>query len=223
MKKFTYFTAFVSAVIVILLLIASSCRKEVGTTIDWLNGYQVEYSKKEKVGDFWEYTCSTPNVFKGRNKVKGIVLHHTATTSTETALKIMAGPNPTGKVSCHVVIAPDGTRYVLAPPTAITWHAGKSRWNGRDWCNSFTVGIEFQGNTLTTPLTEEQIQSAIDYCLPIMQKYKLKESDIITHRQIRDEYIKTHPDKKASTKPDITPKEHERFLKAIHERRVSRK
>lgn len=222
MNKFPFSTSFgIATVLIVLLLLVTHCRKEVGTAIDQLDGYQVEYSKKEKKGDFWEYTCSTPNVFKGRNRVKGIVLHHTATASTGTALKMMAGPEPTGKVSCHVVIAPDGTRYVLAPPTARTWHAGKSRWKGQDWCNAFTVGIEFQGNTCAAPLTDAQIQSAIDYCLPIMKKYKLKESDIITHEMIRTEYIKAHPEEGVPNKPDITQKEHARFLKALHDRRSS--
>lgn len=202
-------------VVGIMAIMFAGCKKSIEKISDQLTGYQVEYSKREKIGDFWEYTCSTPNVYPGKNSVKAIVLHHTATPSTEVSLQLMADPKPGGKVSCHVVIAPDGTRYVLAPPTARTWHAGYSRLNGREWCNNFTVGIEFQGNTLEHPLTEEQIRSAIEYCRPIMKKYKLTKKDIVTHQQIRDEYIKAHPGKKIPSKGDITPEEYQRFLSAL--------
>ena len=153
--------------------------------------------------------------------MKGIVLHHTATNSTQVSLAIMVGLEPKGKVSCHVLIAPDGTRYVLATPETITWHAGQSRLNERNNCNRFTVGIEFQGNTLEEPLTDAQIRSAIDYCLPIMKKYKLKEKDIVTHQQICDEFLKSHPKEKVPAKVDITPDEHARFLRALKEHQLN--
>lgn len=178
----------------------------------------LRFENKVKKGNFWEYTCLTPNVSRGKNRVEGIVLHHTATASTRASLRIMTGNRPKGKVSCHVIIAPDGTRYILAPPEAITWHAGYSTLNGRDDCNRFTIGIEFQGNTGEKPLTDEQIQSAIDYCLPIMKEYRLTEDDIVTHRQIRQTYLKKHPWRNVPGKPDITEKEHRRFLHALARR-----
>ncbi|MDE5888008.1 MAG: N-acetylmuramoyl-L-alanine amidase [Muribaculaceae bacterium] len=203
--------------LVMITLSHSACTHNKVSDSSMLIEASIPYEKKEKIGDYWEYTCPTPNVHAGKNQVKAIVLHHTATESTLSSLKIMTGPKPTGKVSCHVVIAPDGTRYILAPPESITWHAGWSMLNGRSNCNRFTVGIEFQGNTLEHPLTSDQIQSAIDYCLPIMKKYNLKISDIVTHKQIREEYLRNHHAKKVPAKPDITDEEHNRFKKAIKE------
>lgn len=207
--------------ITLLLAICGSCGRVEGVVEEISDRFTmdgVECSKKEKVGDFWVYTCSTPNIHEGKNQVKGIVLHHTATASTHSSLRIMADPEPLGRVSCHVIIVPDGSRYVLAPPEAITWHAGKSMLNGRNNCNRFTVGIEFQGNTLESPLTDEQIESAIDYVLPIMKKYRIPTSMIVTHQQIRDEYKKAHPRQKIPAKPDITQEEYDRFMKALHSR-----
>ena len=186
--------------------------------IHTLTAWGIECKGKEKVGDFWVYDCPTPNIHPGKNGVKAIVLHHTATANTRSSLRIMTGHKPEGKVSCHVLIDKDGSRYVLASPDKITWHAGRSMLRGRKDCNRFTVGIEFQGNTLEEPLTEAQIQSAIDYCLPIMKKYHLSLSDIVTHQQIRDEYLKAFPKSKTPTKPDITKEEYIRFKEELSRR-----
>ena len=170
----------------------------------------------EKKGEYWEVDVPTPNITEGMNDVEGIILHHTATDNAEHALKTLT--TPAGKVSCHVLIDTDGTRYVLAPPTAITWHAGKSRLNGRDGCNDFTIGIEFQGNTVEEPLTEDQIQSAIDYVIPLIHHYNIPLKNIVTHEQIRNDFKEAHPKVKAHSKVDVTPEEHTRFMKALRQR-----
>ncbi len=193
--------------------LSSGCQKTNEEYLGTVKG--VEFTKKRKIGDYWVYTCPTPNVHKGKNSVEGIILHHTACASCRDALNIMTGSHPKGKVSCHVVIDTDGTRYILAEPEAITWHAGFSRFKNRNNCNKFTVGIEFQGNTCQSPLTDAQIKSAIDYCRPIMKKYNLKPSDIVTHEMIRKAYLQTHPHSKTPSKPDITQTEYKRFIDSI--------
>lgn len=171
-----------------------------------------------KDGDFWVYDKPTPNVSEGENKVQGIVLHHTAASSINGALSALRDPR--SKVSAHVLIDKDGTRYILAQPTQITWHAGYSHFRGKNWCNNFTIGIEFQGNTCRTPLTEEQIQSAIDYILPIMSQYGIKEKNIVTHEFIRKEWNRVHPNRKQVMKVDITEKEYKRFRDALSKRKA---
>lgn len=170
----------------------------------------------EKKGEYWVVDVPTPNITEGMNDVQGIILHHTATADAEHALKTLTTPK--GGVSCHVLIDTDGTRYVLADPTAITWHAGKSRLNGRDGCNEFTVGIEFQGNTVEEPLTDDQIQSAIDYVIPLIHHYNIPLKNIVTHEQIRANFKEAHPKVKAHAKVDVTPEEHARFMKALRQR-----
>lgn len=165
---------------------------------------------------FWVTEMPTPNVSDGTNKVEGIVLHHTATESGEKSLDILTDPE--SGVSCHVMIDTDGSRYVLAPPEAITWHAGRSRLNGKDGCNNFTVGIEFQGNTVEEPLTDRQIESAVDYMLPIIEQYHIPLDNIVTHEQIRDNYRKAHPKTKTPTKVDVSSSEHDRIMAALNEK-----
>lgn len=173
--------------------------------------------KKDTVKkDYKVIEYPTPNVSPGVNEVKGIVLHHTATADAQEALEKMTTPGQ--GVSAHVLIDTDGTRYLLAPPDAITWHAGKSRLKNRENANNFTVGIEFQGNTVDKPLTDDQIQSALDYIIPIMEKYHLSADDIVTHEEIRADYLNHHPDSDVLTKVDVTPAEKARLLAALQER-----
>ena len=147
------------------------------------------------------------------NEVIGVVLHHTAEPTVENALKILSSPEK--KVGTHVVIDLDGTRYIMAQPTTVTYHAGYSVLNGREGCNYFTIGIEFQGNTLNEPLTENQIESGIEYLLPIIKAYNIALDNIVTHQMIRTAYKEKHPESRCSGKVDITQIEYQRFMSRL--------
>ena len=156
----------------------------------------------------------TPNYDRQRaNDVQGIILHHTAEPTVEKSLAILT--SPAKKVGTHVVIDTDGTRYIMAEPTVATYHAGRSILNGREGCNHFTVGIEFQGNTLEAPLTEDQIASGIEYILPIMAKYNIPLENVVTHEMVRTAWMQRYPRKRCSGKVDITPEEYLRFMRAL--------
>lgn len=49
------------------------------------------------------------------------------------------------RVSAHFLVSREGavTQYVACSKRA--WHAGASRWKGRENCNDFSVGIELEG------------------------------------------------------------------------------
>ena len=158
--------------------------------------------------------CPTPNYDKERtNKVLGVVLHHTAEPTVEKSLAILT--SPVKKVGTHVVIDTDGTRYIMAEPNVATYHAGRSILNGHEGCNYCTVGIEFQGNTLVAPLTDDQIASGIEYILPIMARYSIPLENIVTHEMVRTAYMQKYPNKRCSAKVDITSIEYARFMKAL--------
>lgn len=170
----------------------------------------------EKPGKYWEtFQYHTPNLHEGKNEVKAVVLHHTASWGPgEWVAKELCRPGH--GASCHVVIDTDGTRYVLANPEEIPFHAGYSKLGNRFRVNTFSIGIEFQGNTLEHPLTDEQIESAIEYLRPIIEKHHIKAKNIVTHQMVRDAYKKAIPgNKKAYPKVDITPAEYERVLNAL--------
>jgi len=157
----------------------------------------------------------TPNfAIDKTNRVEGVILHHTAEPTIERSLEVLT--SRTKKVGTHVVIDTDGTRYIMCSPETVTYHAGFSILDGKEGCNNFTIGIEFQGNTLEAPLTEDQIKSAIEYLIPLISKYKIPVKNIVTHEMVRNAYKKKYPKKRCAGKVDITQKEFIRFKDALN-------
>src|SRR5258708_2972624 len=49
------------------------------------------------------------------------------------------------KVSAHFLVRREGELIQLVPCAKRAWHAGSSRWGGRERCNDFSVGVELEG------------------------------------------------------------------------------
>jgi AmpD protein len=49
------------------------------------------------------------------------------------------------RVSAHFLIRRGGELVQFVPLEARAWHAGASRWRGRERCNDFSVGVELEG------------------------------------------------------------------------------
>lgn len=175
-----------------------------------------EAQAQQAENKYKEVSYPTPNFDKEKkNTVEGVILHHTAEPTVQRSLHVLTkGPR---KVGTHVVIDTDGTRYVMCSPETVTWHAGASILNGKEGCNYFTIGIEFQGNTLEAPLTEAQILSAIEYLRPIIAKYRIPTKNIVTHKMIRDAYRAKYPNAKVYGKVDITDAEYQHFMRIFKE------
>lgn len=171
-------------------------------------------TKKNTKQIYKEIKYPTPNIdHNAINTVEGVILHHTAEPTVEKSLSVLTSTKK--KVGTHVVIDTDGTRYIMASPETVTYHAGLSVLNGKTGCNYFTIGIEFQGNTLEKPLTQDQINSAIEYLKPLISKYKIPLRNIVSHEMIRKAYMKKYPRKRCSGKVDITQTEYKRFVNAL--------
>ena len=127
-------------------------------------------------------TRQTPNLSRGRIITPThIILHHTGGSYAGSVSWCL---NPASKVSYHCIIARSGKRTILAPPTARTWHAGVSSWQGRKNCNDFSIGLAWEGDTYQTPLSEDAILSAVEYLLPILDKFKIPLSHLLRHADI---------------------------------------
>ena len=50
------------------------------------------------------------------------------------------------RVSSHFLVRRDGELVQFVPTGRRAWHAGASRWRGRDRCNDFSVGVELEGS-----------------------------------------------------------------------------
>lgn len=130
---------------------------------------------------YQETIRQTPNVSPRKIKPELIVVHHTDGSYSGSVAWCL---NPTSKVSYHCIIARDGRRTVLAQPTQRAWHAGKSSWRGRNDCNSFSVGVAFEGNTYVKALGQDAIDSFLEYVLPIMRKHGIPSGHVTDHRTI---------------------------------------
>ncbi|UII25986.1 N-acetylmuramoyl-L-alanine amidase [Fulvivirga maritima] len=71
-----------------------------------------------------------------------IVIHYTAMTSVEGAVKVLTTKYEKGNASAHLVIGKQGEIVQLSNFNFRTWHAGKSQYNGRSGYNSYSIGIE---------------------------------------------------------------------------------
>jgi N-acetyl-anhydromuramyl-L-alanine amidase AmpD len=144
-----------------------------------------------------------------KNEVKKVVLHHTGSTDEKNNNKYVYNHfmNPNSETSAHIVIEEDGQRTIYASPDQVTFHAGKSSWDGRSNVNDFGIGVEFQGDTNVKPLTSAQIKSFVEYFDQLAKKYNVSTEDIITHAMVAP-----------GRKPDITESQYKRILKYLKER-----
>lgn len=70
------------------------------------------------------------------------------------------------EVSAHLLIRRDGELVQYVPFDRRAWHAGRSRFAGRDNCNDFSIGIELEGCDHEA-FTDAQYD-ALDRVLPIL-------------------------------------------------------
>jgi N-acetylmuramoyl-L-alanine amidase len=82
----------------------------------------------------------SPN-YNARPPSKGVelvVIHATAGTSEEGDLSWLCSPK--SRVSYHYLVGRTGALYQLVQESRRAWHAGRSRWLGKDNCNDFSIG-----------------------------------------------------------------------------------
>jgi len=88
------------------------------------------------------------------------------------------------RVSAHVLIRRDGTPVQYVPFGSRAWHAGVSRFEGRDACNDFSIGIEFEG-TDEIPYEDAQYTTAAGVIRALLGAYStLCASRIVGHSDI---------------------------------------
>lgn len=76
-------------------------------------------------------------------------------------------------VSAHFFIRRNGLVVQHVPTIRRAWHAGVSRFEGRERCNDFSIGIELEG-TDTLPYTDEQYQALQSLALALKVRHPLK-------------------------------------------------
>ncbi len=119
-----------------------------------------------------------------RIKPKFIVLHHSYGSFAGGVSWIT---NKQSRVSYHYMIDKDGSRVQFVYDTRRAWHAGQSTWKGYNGLNSHSVGIAFYGDTNSRKTTYDEIDSAAEKCIYLMNKFSIGIDSIITHKMIAPE------------------------------------
>ena len=127
---------------------------------------------------------------KGQDsRVQYVVVHYTSA-DWERSLKVLTQ----GPVSSHYLIGdqPKPLVYQLVDENRRAWHAGESRWQGRTWLNSSTIGIELvhpgyrdrNGERQWYPYSQAQIDRLIALLLDIKARHQLPIDAVIGHSDI---------------------------------------
>jgi len=96
------------------------------------------------------------------------------------------------KVSAHLLIRRDGSIRQYVPFNRRAWHAGVSRYQGRERCNDFSIGIELEG-AVTLAYTETQYRQLANVVKILLANYPMLSSQcIVGHSDVAPER-KTDP------------------------------
>ena len=128
-----------------------------------------------------EVIKQSPNVSNSPIKPLGIILHHSAGSyhsSVDWCLR------KESKVSYHCIVDLTGDRTILAKDTQRAWHAGKSKFKGKNDCNTFMLGIAVTGDTNKRRLSEFEIESVAKWCVEKMKLWGFGIDWITTHREV---------------------------------------
>ncbi len=88
------------------------------------------------------------------------------------------------KVSSHLLIDREGQITQFVPFHKRAWHAGVSKFEGREGCNDFSIGIELEGAD-HIPFSEEQYKVLAAVTRQIIALYpKIKADRIVGHSDI---------------------------------------
>lgn len=85
------------------------------------------------------------------------------------------------KVSSHFLIRRDGELIQFVSCLQRAWHAGASKWQSRERCNDFSVGIELEGSDVE-PFEERQYQTLNSLIESLKHRYPIQH--IVGHADI---------------------------------------
>ncbi|MCC7005315.1 MAG: N-acetylmuramoyl-L-alanine amidase [Ottowia sp.] len=127
-------------------------------------------------------------------RVRFLVLHYTAL-DTEASIRALTAPN---NVSAHYLVSDKNPQliYRLVSEDKRAWHAGVSKWQGRENLNDSSIGIEIINLGYTNPnkqdlqkvtwypFPDEQIDAVIELTKDIVTRYKIDPTCVIGHADI---------------------------------------
>jgi len=127
----------------------------------------------------------SPNWDERLLPVSMLVLHYTGMQDADSAIARLR--DPAAKVSCHYLIAEDGTILRLVDEDKRAWHAGRSHWRTIDDVNSASIGIEIVNpghDWGYRPFPPEQIEALIPLVADIKERHGITRGDVVGHSDI---------------------------------------
>ncbi|SFN98793.1 AmpD protein [Formivibrio citricus] len=85
------------------------------------------------------------------------------------------------RVAAHFLIRRDGELVQFVSCNERAWHAGVSRWLGRERCNDFSIGIEIEGSDYV-PFNEAQYATLAALLPALRQAYPIRH--LVGHNDI---------------------------------------
>ncbi|MFE2860986.1 N-acetylmuramoyl-L-alanine amidase [Sphingobacterium multivorum] len=127
----------------------------------------------------------SPNVSTGTKDIRFILLHFDAASNSTSAVNWLT--QKASGVSADLHITRDGKVTQMAKFNQITWHAGRSEWNGFTNLNRYAIGIEQENMGMVKGVyqdwTEVQIQKCIEVCKALVKAYP-SITDILGHEEV---------------------------------------
>lgn len=143
---------------------------------------QIKNVRKVSTGNYRKDSTGKASV----NNLLNIVLHHTGNMSTGDVDNLFTQK---GGNSSHYYIDKNGNVRQYGEDSKVMYHAGKSLYNGDTDLNKNSIGIELQGQDKN--FTEPQYASVVKLINDLRSKYG--KMPVLTHKQIRDAYMKANP------------------------------
>lgn len=166
------------------------------------------------------FTSGNVNIGEGTKQIAQWILKGLGKVGDAFNTIVTAGASTDFGQTSPFVFGTGEERRNIANPDQVTFHGGYSRWNGQNNVNDFMIGVEFQGDTNKRPLTNQQIQSYVEYVKPIVRQYGIPLENIVTHQNVRDEYNAWAPlngEPTAPSKPDINQENQRRLIEALRQ------
>jgi N-acetylmuramoyl-L-alanine amidase len=111
-----------------------------------------------------------------------VVLHASAGRSDAGDLSWICSPQ--SKVSYHYLVTRDGDIHELVDPKEQAWHAGQSEWQGRKFCNAYSIGVAWANrHDGTEPLTAAQVRAMRELLAHLAKRYPTI-THIATHAEV---------------------------------------
>lgn len=113
--------------------------------------------------------------------VSALVIHGTVGTD---AGDLAWTRDPVSKVSYHFLVLRTGVIHQMVKDDRRAWHAGSSKWNGRNNVNDFSIGIGLSNKGPGEPFRPAQYAAAGDLVFALSREHTIDLANVVAHYHI---------------------------------------